>query len=74
MHEYSHHKSFLASVLDNSRTDYESTLAYMADIVTDLSTQECDLNDPRVYAGKHKLNDPIPTRGRYITLGEFDLG
>ena len=68
MQEFNHHKSFLASILDTSHTEYESNLAYMADISTDLDTREYNGNDPRAYAGKHKLNDPdMPSYSDAVT-------
>ena len=54
--------------MDASRTDYEPTLAYMADVSTDFETKEYDYNDPRVFAGKHKLNDPdMPSYSDTVT-------
>ena len=65
------HQSFLASVMDSSRTEYESTLAYMADVSTDFDTKEYNCNDPRAYAAKHKLNDPdMPSYSDAVT-GKF---
>ena len=58
MHEFNQHKALLATALDTTRTNHESNLAYMADVSMDLESGCHNDNDPRVYAAKHKVNDP----------------
>ena len=58
MHEFNLHEAFLSTVLDTTRTDLEANLSYMADSSIDIETGCFTSNDPRIYAAKHKVNDP----------------
>ena len=58
MNETWHAQAMISSVIDPSRTPYESDLAYYADMTTDFSTGDVHCIDPRAYAAKHKVHDP----------------
>lgn len=58
MNETWHAQAMVSSVLDPTRTTYESDLAYYADMSTDFSTGDVHCTDPRAYAAKHKVHDP----------------
>jgi hypothetical protein len=61
-------QAYLSSVLDPTRTNYESELAYMADASTDFVTGDIHCTDPRASAAKHKINDPdMPSYNEAVT-------
>ena len=51
-------EALVSSVTDPTRTEYESDLAYLADISTDPRTGDVHCIEPRAYAAKHKVHDP----------------